>query len=268
MIEGKPLVSVIMGAYNCEDTIRGSIESIICQSYTNWELIICDDASTDRTYEICRQYRAKESRLQIIRNKQNRRLAAALNRCLGLAQGIYIARMDADDISLPDRLEKEVAFLENHPDIDAVGCCCYVFDGKSSVTRRSYREYPKKKDLLLNSPFAHPSICMKKEVYDRLHGYAVDEKTARAEDLDLWFRFYESGFAGCNLQEYLYQYRETMDDYKKRTVKAGIGTAKVFLDGYRRLHVPWYFYPLALKPVLSAILPDRFMYHFHNREEA
>ncbi len=260
----KPLVSVIMGTYNCEGTIRKSIESILKQSYTNWEFIICDDASTDRTYKICREYEDRDGRIRIIKNKQNRKLAAALNRCLEIAKGTYIARMDADDISLPGRLEKEVDFLESHADIDVVGCCCYIFNGKSVIARRMYQEYPKKQDLLLRPPYLHPAICMRRQVYEKLHGYVSDKRTVRAEDLDLWFRFYEKGYTGYNMQEYLYIYRETIGDYKKRTLKAGIETAKVFLNGYRRLHFPWYLYPFAFKPVVSALLPDKFMHYFHN----
>lgn len=260
----KPLVSIIMGTYNCENTIRKSIESILAQSYTDWEFIICDDASTDRTYEICREYGDRDRRFRIVKNKRNRKLAAALNRCLGIAKGTYIARMDADDISLPVRLEREVDFLESHADIDAVGCCSYVFDGESVITRRMYPEHPEKQDLLLGPPYLHPAICVRKQVYENLNGYVSDKYTARAEDLELWFRFYEKGYAGYNLQEFLYVYRETMDDYKKRTLKAGMQTAKVFFNGYKRLHFPWYFWLFAFKPVISALLPDKFMYYFHN----
>ena len=266
MEDARPLISVIMGVYNEEAAIRESIESILGQTYSNWELIICDDASTDGTYEICREYAARDGRIRVIRNKQNMRLAAALNRCLKIARGVYIARMDADDISLPKRLEQEEAFLESHPGIDVAGCCCYVSDGSTVTAHRAYRRHPRKKDLLFGPPYAHPAICMRREAYDRLHGYVSDKKTMRAEDWELWFRFYEKGFCGCNLQEYLYVYRETKDDYRKRTVRAGVETAKVCLDGYRRLHAPWYFYPFVFKPVLPAILPDWFMYAYHNRK--
>ncbi len=266
-MKDRPLVSVIMGVYNCEETVRASIESIIRQSYENWEFIICDDCSEDATYDICREYARKDKRFIILRNRQNRKLAAALNRCLARAQGKYIARMDADDISLPKRLEREVSFLEKHPQIDAAGCCCYITDGKEIISKRRYKEHPQKKDLLFRPPFAHPAICVKKEVYDSLQGYTKDKKIVRAQDLEFWFRFYENGFTGYNLQEYLFQYRESFSDYKKRSLKTGVQTAKVFLEGYKRLHVPWCLYPLACKPVLSALLPDRLLYWFHNGGE-
>lgn len=266
-MKDKPLVSIIMGVYNCEETVRDSIESIISQSCQNWEFIICDDGSTDATYDICREYARKDRRFTVLRNRQNRKLEASLNRCLARAQGKYIARMDADDISLPLRLEKETGFLETHPHIAAVGCCCYITDGKNIVSKRRYKEYPQKKDLLLRTPYAHPAVCVRKEVYDRLQGYAEDKKIVRAQDLELWFRFYENGFTGYNLQEYLFQYRESFHDYKKRSLKSGMQTAGVFLKGYKRLHAPLCLYPLAFKPVLSAMLPDWFLYWFHNSGE-
>ena len=107
-----PKVSVIMGIYNCERTLAESIESILSQSYKNWELILCDDASTDGTLRIAKQYAAHYSDcIKLIQNKTNKRLAASLNHCLSHATGDYIARQDGDDLSFPRRLEKQVAFL-------------------------------------------------------------------------------------------------------------------------------------------------------------
>ena len=107
-----PLVSIIMGAYNCENTIYDCMESILKQTYENWEFIICDDCSSDHTLEILKKYEKNDKRIHILHNEKNMRLAASLNRCLEVAHGKYVARMDADDISMPDRLEKQVEFLQ------------------------------------------------------------------------------------------------------------------------------------------------------------
>ena len=249
--EKMPLVSVIMGVYNCADTLDRSIESIINQTYPNWEFIICDDASTDDTLEVLKKWQSKDNRIVVLHNEKNARLAATLNKCLEQCSGKYVARMDGDDESLPLRFEKQVEFLEKHTDIDCVGTASELFDENGTYGTRMLKEYPEKEDLLLNPIFMHPTIMMKAEVYRELGGYTVSKKTMRAEDLDLWFRFCAAGFCGYNLQDVLFRYHESVDDYKKRTFKAAIGTMCVFTNGYRMLHFPWYLYICAVKPVVS-----------------
>ena len=102
-------VSIIMGIYNCQDTLPEAIDSILEQTYTNWELILCDDCSTDNTYSIAEQYKNKyPEKIILIRNSENKKLAFTLNHCLEYATGEYVARMDGDDISAPNRFEKQL----------------------------------------------------------------------------------------------------------------------------------------------------------------
>ncbi len=106
-------VSIIMGVYNCEKYLRESIDSILNQTFKDWELIICDDGSSDKTYYIVQEYQSKyPERIKVIQNKKNLGLNETLNRCLKLAKGKYIARQDGDDISFKNRLEEEYNFLE------------------------------------------------------------------------------------------------------------------------------------------------------------
>lgn len=153
-----PLVSIIMGSYNAEQTINECFKSIEEQTYKNWEFIICDDCSTDNTYSILESLAEKESRIKLIRNDKNIKLAATLNRCLQIAQGKYIARMDADDKCDARRLSKQVEYLENHPDIDCVGTNRIVFDDEGNRTIRKSDEFPIAEHLLKGPPFAHPTI--------------------------------------------------------------------------------------------------------------
>ena len=120
-------VSVLMGIYNCADTLAESIESILNQTHSNIEFIMCDDGSTDNTYEIANKYAKKDSRIVLLRNEQNITLGPTLNKCLEHATGKYCARMDGDDVSVPDRFEKQVAFLESHPEFDAVGSFMQIY---------------------------------------------------------------------------------------------------------------------------------------------
>ncbi|GLG06327.1 glycosyltransferase family 2 protein [Sellimonas catena] len=114
MINEKAKVSIIMGAYNSENCIDTAIQSIIEQTYTNWELIICDDASTDNTYELLLKWKKIDSRIYPIRNAKNLGLARTLNHCLKYSTGEFIARMDDDDRSYPERIQKQVNFLNNN----------------------------------------------------------------------------------------------------------------------------------------------------------
>lgn len=254
-----PLVSIIMGAYNAESTIRNAIESVLAQTYIYWEFIICDDCSTDKTLDILKEYQKKDNRIIVIQNETNKRLAASLNNCLSHAKGKYIARMDADDECLPTRLEEQVKFLESHPEIDLVGTNRIIFDDVGNKGIRVSIEKPTEHTLLKGSPFAHPTIMAKKSVYDALGGYTVSQRTMRAEDVDLWFRFYRAGYRGYNLQKVLYRYRESVDDLKKRSVKAGLETSKVYYHGYKLLEFPWYERVWAIKPIISALVPHRIM---------
>lgn len=262
----EPLVSIIMGVYNAKDTIEYCIDSILSQTYSNWEFVICDDCSTDETYSILEKYAKQDARIKILRNDKNSRLAASLNRCLSVASGKYIARMDADDASLPERLKKQVEYLEAHPEIDLVGCARIIFDENGEQGIRRGIEYPNRESLLTDSPFAHPTIMMKKSGYDALGGYNVSAQTMRAEDLDLWFRFFAAGYTGYNMDEPLYLYREGVEDMGKRTLKAGIGIAKVFWQGYALLGYPYRKRIWALKPIIASLVPRKLMHHHHLRK--
>lgn len=264
----EPKVSVIMGIYNCEKTLPNAIESVIVQTYTNWELVMCDDGSKDDTYNVAQKYKSKyPDKIRLLKNKENQKLAATLNHCLTAATGDYIARMDADDMNLPQRFEKEVEFLDAHPDIACVGTGLIVFDDEGDHSIRLYGESPSKMTLVHGTPFAHPTIMMRKEVYEALGGYVSSPETLRAEDIDLWFRFFSKGYQGYVLQEPLYRYRESLDDFKKRNWKAAVGTTKVCLRGYKLLKYPFYVYPYAFKPIIAALIPNRLMYLYHLKKD-
>ena len=262
----EPLVSVIMGIYNCEDTLERAVESIVNQTYTNWELILCDDGSKDETFRIAEKIAQIDNRIIVIRNEENKGLAYTLNHCLEHVKGEYVARMDSDDVSLPTRIDEQVKYLESHREVDLVGSQRIIFDEKCEYGIRGCIEYPNRNSLIKGSPFAHPTVMLKKTVYDSLNGYTVSKATRRAEDLDLWFRFFEAGYIGHNIQKPLLKYHESPGDLKKRSISAGFGTAKVMLSGYRRLHIPIFYYAFALKPIITSILPNRLMMNYHQKK--
>ena len=264
-----PKVSVIMGIYNGEKTMKRAIDSIIEQTFTDWELIICDDCSTDNTYKIAMEYSEKDERVKVIKNDKNMRAAYSRNQCISVATGQYIAVMDDDDICFPERLEKQVKYLDEHAEMSVVGAAAVVFDEEGEKYVRGLgNPYPfvsetKKRPILM--PIIHPTTMMRKKSFDLLKGYRVSPETMRAEDLDLFYRFRLEGMNGYILQEPLIKYHESLKDYKKRTIKAAIGTVKVNKKYFKLFNVPFKYRYFAYKPFISAILPDRFMVWYHKR---
>lgn len=116
-----PTVTVVMGVYNSATSLRRAVASIIAQTYSDWEMIICDDASTDNSYDIACELAQEDSRIKVLRNEKNVGCNIVLNRCIEMARGEYIAIMDSDDISLPHRFEKEVEILDKNPQYAIVG---------------------------------------------------------------------------------------------------------------------------------------------------
>src|SRR5690625_5567791 len=119
-MEKKYRITVLMAIYNCAPTLKEAIDSLYAQTYNNFKLVLCDDASTDNTYEIAKQYAEKHDNIVLIQNEKNMKLAYSLNRCLEYADTEYVARMDGDDISLPTRFEKQIKFLDEHPEYAVV----------------------------------------------------------------------------------------------------------------------------------------------------
>ena len=263
-------ISIIMGIYNCASTLPEAIDSIIAQTYTNWELIMCDDCSTDNTYEIADEYRKKyPDKIKLIKNEKNSKLAYTLNHCLEEADGEYIARMDGDDISLPERFEKQVNYLKEHPSIQLVGSSMQQFnevDGNIAIVSKP--EHTDKNTLKTCIPFNHATIMTYKYVYDELGGYTVSKRTERGQDYDLWFRFFAKGYIGDNIPEPLYLVREDMNAIKRRTFKVRWSVFRTTVFGYRLLGYPK---KLLLKKFVStfvkSLTPSKFQYWYRKLQQ-
>lgn len=262
-------ISVIMSVFNCEKTLREAIESVVAQTYENWEFVICNDASTDGTQAILDEYKSRfPDKFILIANEENMRLAFSLNRCLEYATGEYVARMDGDDISVPERFEKEIAFLQAYPEYDLVGCAMQRFSEEKGFADIVWsKEHVDKYSMRNGPPFCHATILTYKRVYDALGGYTVAERTKRAQDYDLWFRFFAAGFSGYNLQEPLYLVREDMNAIKRRTFKVRWNAFKTTRYGYKLLGFPKLW--LAEKFFLmigKSLIPYRLVYYYRKRQ--
>lgn len=183
-----PEISVIMSVYNGEAYLAEAIESVRNQTFQNWELIIINDCSTDSTGEILAGFAAKDERIKVHPNEVNLKLPASLNKAISLTRGKYIARMDADDICLPERLEKQYRFMEAHTDV-ALSSCRYmtvkngVYASGGAGGRCDHQALQAM--LLVSNPILHPGVIAKAEVMKQ---FGYDTTLTCTEDLELWTR--------------------------------------------------------------------------------
>lgn len=250
-------ISVIMGIYNCEQYLEDAIRCILNQTYTDWELIMCDDGSTDHTYQVAERFQiAYPEKIKLLKNESNYGLNYTLNRCLKEANGAYIARMDGDDLCAADRFEKEVAVLDQRKSIAIVSSYLEYFDDVDGVWGIcKYREYPQKKDFLSGSQFCHAASMVRKEAFDAVNGYTVDKRLLRVEDYHLWMKMYAAGYRGYNIQEPLYQMRDDKSAFHRRKFKYRLNETYVKLLIVRNFQLPIYNYVFAIKPIVIGLLP-------------
>lgn len=200
-----PRISVVMPAYNSENYIGEAIESILNQTYSDFEFIILNDGSTDNTAKIVKEYAKKDKRIKFIDNKKNQGLVSVLNQGLDLARGEYIARMDSDDISLPTRFAKQIKYMEKHPECGVLGTWFQLFGKNTTIVH--HPEHIKILNILHDQHVGHPTVMLRKSVVDK-YGFRYDQNYKHAEDFELWSRMVFVTEIH-NLQEILLQYRWT-----------------------------------------------------------
>jgi len=236
-----PAVTVLMPVFNGERFLREAVESILNQSFTDFEFLIIDDASSDGTPDILKEYAGRDSRLRLERNEWNLQIAATLNKGLALAAAPLIARMDADDIALPDRFERQITRFAAQPALTAIGgSVCFITETGEPTGRRL--DYPEDHQAIVKALWAHernlahPTVMFRTEAVKYVGGYRP--LIAYAEDYDLWFRLSEAGPLG-NLQEPLLLYRVhsasiTAAKAESKKEDAIVSVALAWLSAYSR----------------------------------
>lgn len=206
VIDNNDLISILMPTYNVAAYIEEAVDSILKQTYNNFELIIVDDCSSDGTYDILQRMALSDSRIILVRNEVNRKICITLNRALEISKGSFIARMDGDDISNPERIEELKKYLDNNKDIDLVGSQIVSIDQNGK--KISCTQYPKTtRFIMLGNRVSScvPHFWMaRRNVYDELNGY---RNIPYAEDYDLLLRGEKAGFKYANSEKYLYTMR-------------------------------------------------------------
>ena len=241
-----PKVSVLMSVYNGELHLREAIESIFSQTFGNFEFVIINDGSTDTSQELIDSF--SDSRLVVIK-QENMGVTKSLNKGLKIARGEYIARQDADDISLSDRLEKQVAYMDAHSEIAVLGGAAIAISNSGQVCGCMQR--PESHEELVSriykeNPFIHPTVMYRREFIEALGGYAED--FLRAQDYDLWLRGYRF-WQFHNLQEPLIRYRLSRIRMRNAFYSSRAILRAIRRDGVLISH-GWY----VLRPILATLL--------------
>ncbi|MDE7310114.1 MAG: glycosyltransferase [Eubacterium sp.] len=262
-----PEISVLMGIYNENRRYAAlAIDSVLEQTFTDFEFFICDDGSDPAFYKWLKGYCRKDQRIRLMRQKKNRGLASALNRCFRCASGKFIARMDADDISVCTRFEKQAAFLNRHQEYALAGCNVYLIDGCKVWGERRLEEVPGKRSFLYTSAFVHPAVMIRREVMEALFGYREHARYLRVEDYDFFMRMYGAGYVGYNLQEPLLFYREEIRG--KHKYRYRVNECRVRLNGFRDLGILRGNLRYVVKPLAVGLLPDRVIRKIHVKKYA
>jgi len=211
-----PNLTVLMTVYNGEDYLRETIESILNQTYRDFKFLILDNASTDSSREIIRSY--NDPRIELVALPENIGQVAALNKGLDMIDTPLVARMDADDISMPRRFERQVAFMEAHPEIGVCGTFVKAFshqDKKETKYRWPTKSEDIKVKLMLECCLPHPAVMIRKTFFDR-YGLRYDEKIGHSFDWELWQRAADH-FDLANLPEFHLKYRFHPENESKKT---------------------------------------------------
>lgn len=249
-------ISIIMGIYNCADTLEEALNSIFNQTYKNWEIIMCDDGSTDDTYDIALKFKEICSdKVILLRNETNKGLNYTLNRCLAKATGKYIARMDGDDISLPHRFEEQIKFLKTNQ-YEFVSTPMILFDENGDWGKTKVVDFPSKYDFSSNTPFSHAPLIIKTKVLREVGGYTEDKRLLRVEDMHLWMKLYKHGYLGANIKEPLYKMRDDREARNRRKFKYRLNESYVRFLYVKELNLPARYFIYVVKPIIIGLMPN------------
>ena len=263
-----PLISVIMSVKNGEKYMHKGICSILNQTFSNFEFIICDDGSTDGTYDLLQQYAQQDQRIVVLRNEENQGLAYSLNKCISIAKCNILARQDADDESSLDRFEMQYPFVVKHPEYAIVGTAWYNVDDNNHKWLTVPLEEPRAVDMIWDGGFMHPSWMMRKDLLKKVGYYTTGPLTLRDQDYHLVMKVYGAGMKMYNLNIPLYYYTNNTETFTRtKNWKRVKGLMWVRWDGYRRNHLPFWAYFVVAKPLIKNLLPTCITkrYYMRNR---
>lgn len=257
MVNNDALVSVIIACYNGEKFIDQCMDMLINQTYSNIEIIVCDDSSTDNSLGLLKQWAIKDSRVKILHNDKNLYAAATRNRCFEIAKGDYFCIQDIDDKSPQNRIERLVDEMQKTK-ADFISSAMRCFNADNQMTKKviKHKNKPTKWDFLWGISFCHPATIFTRQCIQAVNGYRVSDETRRCQDYDMFMRLYACGYKGMNISEPLYYYRLD-DNTKKRgaNYSATMCEFRVRKYGFKILRLPVAIsYIFSLKPLFAFVI--------------
>lgn len=260
--EKQPLVSVCMGVrYQREDLtlLERAVRSIQAQTYSNWEFLICERDSTPAAKDLLSALAREDSRIHILDGTGAAGLPGQLNCCLEAAKGNWIARMDDDDASRPDRIEKQLAFLQKNKTVAFVGCNVELYRNGSIVGKRELPRRPTVRDFYMTQPYIHPTLLFRREALEAVGKYSEDCHQILCEDYDLLLRLYSKGYRGANLEETLFDYTLPATAKGNRKMRHRWNEAVTRYQRFKELGCLPGALPWVIKPILVGLLPERLL---------
>lgn len=249
-------ISVILSVHNGKPYVEQAIKSILAQTYREFEFLIVDDGSTDGSADLLADFAKRDSRVRVMTNKVNLGLTQSLSNALRQAQGICIARMDADDVALPNRLEKQYEFLQTHPEIGVVGTAYDWIDDSGVVIGQPHVITDTRAlhaALIRTNPFLHGSVLIRKTLLDEVHGY--NDQFKKAQDYDLWLRL-SSVCQFANLSEILMHKRMSKHMISFQNEREQLRFAvRARWNAINRNDYPVWTLVYLIKPFIASLLP-------------
>ena len=265
-LSSRPKISVIMSVRNGERDLQKSINSLLQQTFSDWELIVCDDGSTDNTLNKLNEYANLDSRIIVLHNDESKGLAYSLNRCIEKSSSNILARQDADDASDIHRFEIQYPFVMNHPEYAVVGTCWYNVDADGNISESSVPELPTAKDMVKGGLYLHPSWMMRKDLISSVGFYTVNKYTIRSQDYHFIMKILAAGMSLYNMPDRLYYYTVDQNTLSRsRNWKRVKGLMWIRYDSYKRNHLPLYMYIYVLKPIITNLIPKGIMNKHYKR---
>lgn len=237
--------------------LERSIDSVLCQTYCELELIICERGSTAHAKQLLKSYCETDSRVKLIDGETAKSFSEQLNMCIAQAKGDFIARMDDDDYSYPERFERQLNYLYKNPEAAFVGCNVKLMQDGADAGFQRFPENPQVKDFLFSMPFIHPSLVFRKQALEAVGGYSELDRCERCEDYDLLLRLYEKGYFGANLQTEYFIYTLPPNGVTSRSFRDRVNETKTRFARYKALKLLPIALPYALKPLAVWLVPSR-----------
>lgn len=248
-------ITVLMSVYNGQPYIEEAIESIVNQTFSDFEFLIIDDGSTDGSRDILKKWKAHDDRIRLILHGENKGLGYALHEGVSEAHGDWIVRMDDDDIAFPNRLKRQVKYIQENPEVDILSAWAIDIDKHANPMR--LRQVPIKHEdivrLIWTIPVVHPAVMFRKDEVKKVGSY--DSDLRRRQDYDLWFRCAAAGLRFANIPEPLIYYRFTDDYYDKNDLGTALDQVQIGWRGCRLIGAGPLAYIGVMAPLIRALLP-------------